>query len=227
MGAETINPVERGDTVVLLHGLGRSARNMLILEWRLRAMGYSVCNLNYDTRVQGIEEILEEVAPAVKRCAEGAEAVHFVTHSLGGLVLRALLEAESLPEAGRAVMLAPPNQGSEIADELRDLRVTKSVLGPIAGQLGTRESDLPQSLSAPRIPFGVIAGDRWVNPVGPIWLPSPHDGTVSVASTRLDGMEDHLVLPHTHTFIVNSAGVARQVDAFLRQGRFNRGPSNR
>ncbi len=227
MSAEARGAAETGDTIVLLHGLGRSARNMLILEWRLRAKGYAVCNVDYDTRVGDIDELLMDVGPAVEDCIKGGKSVHFVTHSLGGLVLRALLEAEALPEAGRAVMLAPPNRGSEIADRLRGWGITNTVLGPLAGQLGTRETDLPQRLAAPRIPFGVIAGDRWVNPVGPLWLPAPHDGTVSVASTKLAGMEDHLVVPHTHTFIMNSAHVASQIDAFLRHGRFDRDRTDR
>ena len=215
----------RQEVIVLLHGLGRSARNLLILEWRLRAKGYRVCNVDYDTRVGGIEEILRDVGPQVAACEEGAQSVHFVTHSLGGLVLRALLESQPLPKARRAVMLAPPNRGSEIADRLRAWNVTSAVLGPLAGQLGTRETDLPQRLPMPRIPFAVIAGDRWVNPVGPLWLPAPHDGTVSVASTKLDGMADHLVVPHTHTFIMNSSQVANQIDAFLQEGRFSRDTS--
>ena len=90
-----------------------------------------------------------------------------------------------------------------------------------AAQLGTRDSDLPQRLPSPSVDYGVIAGDRWINPVGPWLLPAPHDGTVSVASTRLEGMSDHLVLPYTHTFIMNALEVAEQVDAFLQTGRFN------
>jgi len=89
------------------------------------------------------------------------------------------------------------------------------VRGPLAAQLGTRPEDFPQKLPRPSILFGVIAGDQWINPAGPIWLPPPHDGTVSVESTRLAGMEDHLVPPYTHTFIMNPAVVANQIDHFF------------
>lgn len=207
-------------TVVLLHGLGRSENNMRILEWRLEALGHRVCNVGYDTRVPTIEAATEEVAQAIEGCDPGEGPLHFVTHSLGGLVLRALLPRHPELPTGRAVMLAPPNQGSEIADRLRKLGWLAPVLGPLAAQLGTRPEDLPKRLPVPQIPFGVIAGDEWINPAGPFWLPAPHDGTVSVASTRLEGMEDHIVLPYTHTFIVAAAPVAAQVDRFLRHGRF-------
>ena len=215
-------------TVVLLHGLGRSARNMLVLKWRLEKRGYRVCNVDYDTRLGSIDRAADGVFASVEKCTVSASRVHFVTHSLGGLVLRALLARHEIPRAGRAVMLAPPNSGSEIADHLRAIPLAAHVVGPLGSQLGTRSEDLPQRLPGPGIPFGVIAGDRWINPAGPLWLPAPHDGTVSVASTRLAGMSDHMVLPYTHTFIMNPAEVADQIDEFLREGRFARseeGPS--
>lgn len=211
-----------GDNVVLLHGLARSRSNMRILEWRLAARGYRVCNIGYDTRVASIEVAADRVFGELPGCVDATRRTHFVTHSLGGLVLRSLLARHELDRLGRAVMLAPPNRGSEIADFLRTLPLTDDLMGPLAGQLGTRREDLPGALPIPSIEFAVIAGNRWINPVGPLLLPTPHDGTVSVASTRLEGMKDHLVVPHTHTFIMNAAGVAEQVDAFLRTGRFER-----
>jgi len=195
---------------------------MRILEWRLQARGYRVCNVGYDTRVARIEDAIEEVHAEIADCREGTGPLHFVTHSLGGLVLRGLLGSRSLGGLGRAVMLAPPNSGSEIADRLGDLGWLRSVMGPLSTQLGTGAGDLPRRLPVPTIPVGIIAGDQWINPAGPLWLPSPHDGTVSVASTRLSGMRDHIVLPYTHTFMVNAGPVADQVEAFLRQGRFER-----
>ncbi len=122
-------------------------------------------------------------------------------------------------------MLAPPNRGSEIVDQIGGYRAFAWVLGPIAPLLGTGEEDLPSQLPPPPIPFGVIAGSRWINPLGPLVLPEPHDGTVSVASTRLDGMSDHLIVSHNHTFIVNSAQVTDEILHFLRDGKFS--PSGR
>ncbi len=222
MANEEADTVNRADTVVLLHGLGRSARNMLILKWRLQARGFHVCNVDYDTRVSALESAIDAVYQSLAECVPPSSRVHFVTHSLGGIVLRGLLARHEFPFAGRAVMLAPPNSGSEIADHFRGVRVANAVLGPLAEQLGTRDEDLPRRLPSPSIPFGVIAGDQWINPAGPLWLPSPHDGTVSVESTRLAGMDDHIVLPYSHTFIMNPAVVANQIDHFLRDGQFDR-----
>ena len=224
VAAEERSGPEPDDLVVLLHGLARSRNNMLILEWRLERLGHRVCNVGYDTRVPRIRDAAASVRASIERCErrEGGR-LHFVTHSLGGLVLRALL-ADGAPGAlGRAVMLAPPNQGSEIADRLRDLGWLEPIMGPLAPQLGTGPKDLPRTLPPPTMPFGVIAGDDWINPAGPLWLPAPHDGTVSVESTRLRGMSDHLVLPYTHTFIVAAGPVAEQVDRFLRLGAFAHG----
>jgi len=209
-------------TVVLLHGLGRSAANMTILKWRLQARGYRVWNIDYDTRVDSIETAADSVFDAVSGRLDQDGPLHFVTHSLGGLVLRSMLARHPLPRYGRAVMLAPPNRGSEIVDWLRPFPFVEGLMGGLAGQLGTRPEDLPTRLPGPSIRFGVIAGDHWINPLGPWLLPRPHDGTVSVENTRLEGMSDHLVLPYTHTFIMNAAEVADQIDAFLRTGAFVR-----
>jgi pimeloyl-ACP methyl ester carboxylesterase len=194
----------KGENVVLLHGLGRSSANMLILKWRLQARGYEVCNVGYETRVDSIEAASDGVFASLTDCFDTQQPTHFVTHSLGGLVLRSLLDRHAVDRTGRAVMLAPPNRGSEIADWVRSFPISGGLMGRLAGQLGTRPEDIPRDLPVPSIAFGVIAGDRWINPVGPWLLPSPHDGTVSVASTRLDGMLDHLVVP------------------FLRTGRFRK-----
>lgn len=208
--------------VVLLHGLGRSPANMAVLQWRLSRRGFETHNLRYPWRSASIEAAAEAVARRIAERVPADRTLHFVTHSLGGLVLRALLAAHPRDGLGRAVLLAPPNRGSELADRLRGWPGSEWLLGPLAGQLGTGEGDLPQRLPEPSIPYGVIAGDRWLNPLGAWWLAGPHDGTVRVERTRLPGMRDHLVMPHTHTFIMNASRVAEQVEAFLRHGRFRR-----
>lgn len=211
------------DSVVLLHGLGRGPWAMKLLEWRLNEAGYIVHNVGYAGRTQPIEEIVAELHTRILACCEQADGrVHFVTHSLGGLVMRAYLAKHRPTNLGRAVMLAPPNGGSEIVDRFRDWRLFRLVLGPIAAELGTAPESLPARLPAPDYDVGVIAGDRSISPVGALVLQSPHDGTVSVSQTRLPGMKDHLVVPHTHTFIMNSSQVARETIHFLRNGRFER-----
>jgi triacylglycerol lipase len=196
---------------------------MRLLEGRLADAGYRVHNLAYTRRAESIEAIVAEVHRLfIDCCVHDTGEVHFVTHSLGGLVLRAYLAKHRPLNLGRAVMLAPPNGGSEIVDRFRGWGLFRSVLGPIAPQLGTGSDDLPARLPVPDCEFGVIAGNHWINPVGPIVLPSPHDGTVSVDRTHLSGMKDHLIVPYTHTFIMNSKLVARQVIYFLGNGKFER-----
>lgn len=214
---------QRSDSVVLLHGLGRGPWAMKLLEGRLADAGYRVHNLAYPRRADSIEVIVAEVhREFIGCCSRGTGKVHFVTHSLGGLVLRAYLDKHRPRNLGRAVLLAPPNAGSEIVDHFRGWALFGSILGPMAPQLGTGPHDLPARLPILDCEFGVIAGNHWINPVGPILLPSPHDGTVSVNRTHLAGMKDHLVVPHTHTFIMNSKQVAREIIHFLRHGKFER-----
>jgi pimeloyl-ACP methyl ester carboxylesterase len=196
---------------------------MKLLEGRLADSGYRVHNLAYPRRADAIEEIVAEVhRKFIDCCSHGTGEIHFVTHSLGGLVLRAYLAKHRPRNLGRAVMLAPPNGGSEIVDRFRGWGLFRTILGPMAPQLGTGPDDLPARLPVLDCEVGVIAGNHWINPLGPMVLPAPHDGTVSVNRTHLAGMKDHLVVPHTHTFIMNSKQVARQVIHFLRHGKFER-----
>ena len=212
------------DSVILLHGLGRGPWAMELLERRLSDAGYRVHNLGYPHRADSIEEIVAAVhSRYLECCYQDGGRIHFVTHSLGGLVIRAYLAEHPPAELGRAVMLAPPNGGSEIADRFRGSWLFRTLLGPMAPQLGTGPEDLPARLPVPNCDVGVIAGDRWINPLGPFVLPPPHDGTVAVSRTHLAGMKDHLVVPHTHTFIMNSTRVAREIIHFLRHGVFEHG----
>ena len=216
-------PEQNSETVVLLHGLGRGAWSMNPLARRLVQAGYRVHNLGYPRRADSIETVVSIVQRSLNGSGmQNSHRVHFVTHSFGGLVLRAFLSKHSLSNIGRAVMLAPPNGGSEIVDRLGGWRLFGSLLGPLTPCLGTGQQDLPALLPPPDCEFGVIAGSHWINPLGPLFLPSPHDGTVSVRQTRLAGLSDHLVVPHNHTFLMDSPQVAQQVIHFLRHGSFKR-----
>lgn len=219
---------QRGETVVLLHGLGRTHRSMAFLESQLGRRGYPVVNLSYPSRTVPIETLARDWLPARLR-ESGATAeprVHFVTHSMGGIVLRQWL-ATTPPGAfsnlGRVVMLAPPNAGSEVCDRLFAFPPFRWFTGVNGRRLGTRATDLPRALGpwppgAP--PLGVIAGNRSLNPLFSAWLPGPSDGKVTVASTWLAGMTGHLVLRHSHTWLGWHADTAAQVIRFLRDGRF-------
>lgn len=211
---------ERGapDSVVLLHGLYRSERSMRPLASRLASEGYQVHNVGYASTRGTPEELEAEIERQLDACCAAAPRVHFVTHSLGGILLRAVLARREPANLGRVVMLAPPNHGSELVDLLGDS--LGFLLGPTGRELGTRPESLPNRLPRPDYPVGVIAGTWSINPIGSLVLPGASDGTVAVSSTWIEGMSDFAAVPTTHTFILRSTAAADRVVEFLREGRF-------
>lgn len=209
------------EAVVLLHGYGRTGYSMLFLESRLKTEGYQVCNVGYPSMRRTPEGLTELLHQEFEACGGAAPRMHFVTHSLGGILVRAWLSEHRLDNLGRVVMLAPPNRGSELADIANGLSLLHPILGPTVLQLGTSPASLPNRLPPPWYEVGVIAGVDDFNPLGSFFVPEPSDGTVSVASTRLGGMSDFVTVPKSHTFIMWSSDVADYVVRFLRTGRFS------
>ena len=210
------------ETVVLLHGLGRSGRSLALMEGALRAAGFGVVNVSYPSTQAPIEKLVAHVGDALAKCAQ-ARRIHFVTHSLGGILLRLWLSQNALPRLGRVVMLGPPNKGSELSDVFGRLPGFRDLAGPAGAQLGAGPSSVPNALGPVAFELGVIAGDRGANPVSAALLAKPNDGAVTVESTKVAGMRDHIVLPTTHTFMMNNPLVIGQVIGFLREGRFEPG----
>ena len=209
--------------IVLIHGLGRTSRSMLPLAGAATARGYRVLNLGYPSRSASVEALAEHVAHEAQRFGGGEERLHFVTHSLGGILLRAGVAAGLIPldQIGRAVMLAPPNQGSELADVLGVLgAVYRRATGPAGVQLGI--AGLPARLPPAEFELGVIAGSRSLNPLFSRVIEGPDDGKVSVARAAVPGMRDFLVVPHSHTFLMRAPAVVAQVFHFLEHGTFAR-----
>ena len=206
-------------TVVLLHGLGRTALSMRPMERALEAAGYRVVNLGYPSRERSIPELVDTVRAAVDACCAG-ETVHFVTHSLGGILVRAYADRHGAARIGRVVMLSPPNAGSELVDRLAGIPPVDWLLGPAFLQLGTDSAGVPGSLGPPAFEVGIITGEATLNPLFSWWIPGPDDGKVSVASARLEGADDFLVVPYSHAFIMRNDEVVRQVLSFLGTGRF-------
>jgi triacylglycerol lipase len=214
-------------TLVLVHGLGRTKRAMTALARAGRRRGYQVLNFGYPSRRSGIEENAALLAECIRRDAERG-VIHFVTHSLGGIIVRHAVASEKIPAArlGRVVMLAPPNAGSEIADAFTQTpglrRVGPVLLGPALTQLGTSATALVNRL--PPVPFecGVIAGTRSLNPLFSALIDGPSDGKVGVARAEVPGMRDFLEVPHSHTFLMSAPAVIDQTFAFLEHGRFAR-----
>lgn len=207
--------------VFVLHGLARPSATETLAA-ALRRTGFDARSVIYRSTSDSFEGMVERLAQAVSARSSSCRQLDFVGYSLGALVIRAYLGESPPAQLGRVVMIAPPNQGSELADHLGAIWLFRRAAGAVAAQLGTAADSLPRRLPAPRYPLGIIAGDRASNPLGWLLIAGPHDGTVSVASTRLDGMSDFLLVHRTHHFIVRTPEVAAQTAAFLRNGRFNR-----
>lgn len=209
--------------VVLLHGLARSAGSMSKLEDRLREAGFSVANIDYMSREHPVEALAPDaVGRGLDACRRArAEQVHFVTHSMGGILVRWYLARTPVPELGRVVMLGPPNQGSEIVDKYANAPGFRSFTGLAGRQLGTEPTSLPNQLGPVTYPVGVIAGTGTVNPILSSSIPGEDDGKVAVERTKVAGMADFITLPVSHTFLMRDDEVIRQTLAFLRDGRFD------
>ncbi len=211
--------------VILLHGLGRSDKSLLLLQGVLSRQGYQVVSSAYPTDKAPLQDLVGYADAAVAECRE-PETVDFVTHSMGGILLRVwALKGENTARIGRAVMLAPPNQGSELADILLRSDTLAWLRGPSAIQLGTSGEAIAAQLPGVAFELGVIAGNDPNNPLTALLIPGENDGLVSVESTRVEGMNDHIVLPVGHTMIMNSPVVIFEVQSFLAQGHFVAPPS--
>lgn len=213
-----------GQCVVLLHGLARTYHSMAKMQTALTRAGYHTVNLDYPSRKKKIERIaIEDIPIALEQCRRfNPSAIHFVTHSLGGIAVRMAVKQNRPKKLGRVVMLSPPNRGSVVVDHLKSRWYYVWLNGPAGRQLSTAQDSIPNQLGAVDYPVGIITGDRQA--FFDRWLTSyfkgPNDGKVSVERAKVDGMADFLVVHATHPFIMNSEYVQFETVHFLKNGTF-------
>ncbi|MBV1929047.1 MAG: alpha/beta fold hydrolase [Gammaproteobacteria bacterium] len=213
----------QGDYVVLLHGIGRNAASMNKMEKFFTKQGYNVLNIDYPSTEKSLEDLTDHVAKHVDKFnLDKTRKIHFVGYSMGGLLVRAVLNKHRPPNLGRAVLVAAPNQGSEIADLIKDNWFYKKLYGPAGQQLTTNQNNIEKLLGDIDYSVGVIAGDRSIDPVSYLIIPGENDGKVAVDRTKTKGMADHIIIHATHTFIMNNAEALTQAVNFLKNGAFDK-----
>jgi pimeloyl-ACP methyl ester carboxylesterase len=212
------------DGVVLLHGISRTARSFRKMQTALEGCGFATLNQDYASRRKALEALAEDIHPSIQRFADGIDgAVHFVGHSMGGLLARVYIARYRPKRLGRVVMLGTPNGGSEIADRLKHIGAYRAWFGPAGQQLVTqRDATIAAMFPPVDYPVGIIAGNRSVDPIMSAFLPKPHDGRVSVENTRLDGMADHIIVGTSHPWLIRNGRAIEQTITFVRDGSFRR-----
>ena len=210
------------ETVVLLHGLGRTSKSMNYMQGRLTEAGYHVFNYDYESRKNEIDSLVTDLQQYLQTCCSQKKSdLHFVTHSLGGILVRALIAREKPENLGRVVMLSPPNKGSETVDLLKDYSLFKKIFGPASMDLGTDPESFPNRLGPADFELGIITGDRTIDPISSWIIPGVDDGKVAVEHTKLEGMTDFLVVNVSHAYIMENPEVVLEVINFLKNGRFS------
>jgi pimeloyl-ACP methyl ester carboxylesterase len=215
------------ECVVLLHGLARTSRSMSELEEKLTQESFYVVNVDYLSRSKQILALSEiAVGDGLAQCrAANASPVNYVTHSLGGILVRQFYKNHAPVNVSRVVMLGPPNNGSEVVDYLKNIPGYEWFNGPAGMQLGTADADVPKRLGPVNFELGVIAGTQSVNLILSTFLPNPDDGKVSVESAKVEGMCGFITLPATHPFLMTNDDVVTEVISFLKQGVFTTKPT--
>lgn len=205
--------VKKDATIVLLHGQGRTRLSMVVLGKRFRSAGYQTMNFPYNQMTDSLDEISDQLIEFIAKKAKSTN-YHLIGHSLGNIIIRNAFRKDYPDGLGKIVMLAPPNQPAHLAQRLKKNPIYRLFTGDSGQKLS--EEQFYRALPTPRVPFGVIAGDKGQS----LTFSEPNDGVVTVESTKLEGMADWILLHHGHTFIMNCKDTFEHCERFIELGRF-------
>jgi triacylglycerol lipase len=209
-----------GDYVVILHGIARSNKHMQKLATYLQKDGFDVINLSYPSTTYTIEDLTEIINKEISQRTTEDKQIHFIGYSMGGLMVRALIHKFNYKNLGKVVQLAPPNQGSEVADFVKNFWPYKKIFGPAGQQLITDQSAVKHLFGEVTYELGVIAGNATIDPISSAIIPGENDGKVAVERTKLEGMKEHIIVSASHTFFPSNKEVQKQTLYFLKNGNF-------
>ena len=211
-----------GDYVVILHGIARSSSHMEDLAEHLEQQGYEVINQDYQSTDFTLQQLIDRIHRDISKQITRNKPVHFVGYSMGGLMVRAIINEHRPQNLGRVVQLAPPNKGSEVADFLKNNWLYQAIYGPAGQQLTTDQEAIEDIFGEVDYELGIIAGNSTIDPISSAIIPGDDDGKVSVESTKLEGMKDHIVVSASHTFFPSNETVHQQTEHFIKHGYFDR-----
>lgn len=215
-----------GDYVVILHGIARSSSHMDDLAHYLADHGYDVINLDYPSTDHTLEQLVEITHKNMAAKLTKDKPVHMVGYSMGGLLVRAVIHKHRPKNLGRVVQLASPNHGSEVADFIKNNWFYQEIYGPAGQQLTTEQMEkLKNIFGKVDYELGIIAGNSTIDPVSSFIIPEDDDGKVSIESTKLKGMKDHIVVEASHTFFPSNKDAHKQTLYFLQHGVFEHEPA--
>ena len=215
--------VDGDEVVVLVHGFSKHAQSMEPIGDYLAQYGYRFISVDYPSGEVNASEALALIHTQLAGCCDQARRIHFVGHSIGGLLIRAYLAEYQVDQLGNVVLIATPNAGSEFVEAMNRMPGYAEATGPLLQQMVPGEQGIPAQLPLPDYPVGVIAGSRTHNPLSWLLLPGDDDGAVSVSSTRMEGMQDFLVVPANHHWLRHDQRVLEEVLHFIQYDHFKAG----
>jgi esterase/lipase len=220
--------------VIILHGILLGKWHLANLAKYLTKQGYKVINIGYPSTKYPLEQLVNIVQENINHKLIALEhkspeyTINFIGYSMGGLILRAIFSNNNnnidiiRKHLGKIVLLATPNHGSEVADFFQNNWLYKKIFGPAGQQLITDQTNIKNLFTKIDYPLGVIAGNASLDYFFSRLIKQPNDGKVSIASTKIDGMQDHIILPASHTWLPYNKKVQSQIVYFLKHGKFYR-----